>query len=236
MRNRAAGGFARVDGGATMATDRDGISRRGIVATAAGLMVALMGRGRAAEAAGPGKIMLIRHAEKPPRGGGPPFGLDPEGRHDTAALSVQGWQRAGALARFFAPRDGAAILPGIARPDFLVAAAPDRDHASRRSGLTLEPLAALTGLVPDAGFGPEQVAEAAAAILGRRGVGLVAWEHKRIADLVAALTGGAVAGPHWPGSRYDVVLVLDRDGPGWRLSQVPQLLLAGDTADPLAFG
>lgn len=218
-----------------MATDRDGISRRGIVATAAGLALAFMGRGRAAEAAGPTKIMLIRHAEKPPRGGGPPFGLDPEGRPDPAALLVQGWQRAGALARFFAPRDGATSPAGIARPDFLVAAAPDRDHASRRSGLTLQPLAALTGLVPEAGFGPEQVPEAAAAILGRRGVGLVAWEHKRIADLVAALTRGAVPGPHWPGHRYDMVLVLDREGSRWRLRQVPQLLLAGDSPEPLAF-
>ena len=221
--------------GVAMTTGRDGMSRRGIVATVAGLVLAATGRARAEAAAGPARIMLIRHAEKPPRGGGPPFGLDPEGRHDTAALSVKGWQRAGALARFFVPRDGAAPPAGIARPDFLVAAAPDRDHASRRSVLTLQPLAELAGLVSDAGFGPEQVEAAAAAILRRRGVGLVAWEHKRIADLVAALTQGTVAGPHWPAERYDMVLVLDRDGAGWRLSQVAQLLLGGDSAEPLAF-
>lgn len=216
-----------------MAADRDGLSRRGIVATV--LALALTGRGRAAAPAGPGRIMLIRHGEKPPHGGGPPFGLDPDGRQDAAALSVRGWQRAGALARFFAPRDGMALPQGLARPDFLVAAAPDRTHASQRSVLTLQPLAELAGLETDARFGPGQVREAAEAILARPGVGLVAWEHKRIADLVAALTGGALAGPHWPRHRYDTVLVLAREGAGWRLRQVPQLLLAGDSAEPLPF-
>ncbi len=66
-------------------------------------------------------------------------------------------------------------------------------------------------------------------------MGLVAWEHKRIVDLVAALTGGTVKGPHWPSHRFDMVLVLDRQGATWRLTQVPQMLLAGDSPDPLRF-
>ncbi len=217
-----------------MATDRDGFSRRGVVAT--GLALALGSRRVEAESAGPTAVMVIRHAEKPTPDGAPPYGVGPDGRHDVDALLVQGWERAGALARFFAPRDGGSMPAGLAGPTFLFAAAPTPKHPSRRAGLTLAPLAALTGLVPDASFGPDQEADAAAAILRRSGVGLVAWEHKRIADLVAALTGGTVQGPHWSGHRYDMVLVLERTNGKWRLTQVPQLLLAGDSAEPLRFG
>ena len=103
-------------------------------------------------------------------------------------------------------------VAGLLRPTFLVAAASTHAHPSRRAGLTLAPLAELTGLVPDSTFGPDQETEAAASILRRSGVGLVAWEHKRIVDLVAALTGGTVQGPHWSKHRFDMVLVLDRAG------------------------
>lgn len=216
-----------------MSTERDGISRRGIVGTAAALALGLGGAEAAVPGAGPARIMVIRHAEKPKRGGEAPFGLGPDGRHDDHALLVRGWQRAGALARFFAPRDGLGPTAGIARPTFLVAATPTAEHPSRRSVLTLDPLAELTGLVTDTGYGPDDVEAAAASMLRQSGIGLVAWEHKRIADLVTALTRGSVAPPHWSGDRFDMVLVLDRDGPHWRLTQVPQLLLAGDSAEPL---
>ena len=214
-----------------MAETRDGITRRGLVGTAAGLALSLAPA--VAQGAGPSKLMVIRHAEKPDRDGDAPFGLDADGRPDAGALLVRGWERAGALARFFAPRDGVGLPAGLARPTFLVAAAPTPDHRSRRSVMTLSALAELTGLSPDAAFGPDHEAEAAAAILRRDGVGLVAWEHRRIADLVSAVTGGSAAAPHWPSHRFDMVLVLDRDGARWRLTQVPQLLLAGDSADPL---
>ena len=216
-----------------MGTEWDGISRRGVVGTAAALALGLGGAEAAVPGAGPTRIMVIRHAEKPKRGGEPPFGLGPDGRHDEHALLVRGWQRAGALARFFAPHAGSVPPAGIARPTFLAAAAPTADHPSRRSVLTLGPLAELTGLAPDTSFGPDDVEAAAAALLRQGGIGLVAWEHKRIADLVTALTRGSVAPPHWSGDRFDMVLVLDRDGPHWRLAQVPQLLLAGDSAEPL---
>jgi len=48
------------------------------------------------------KIMLIRHAEKPPNNP-PPHGVDAKGDHDSESLIVQGWQRAGALTVYFAP-------------------------------------------------------------------------------------------------------------------------------------
>ncbi len=218
-----------------MAEDRNGVSRREVVATAAGLALGLGASPVTAEEGGPTKVMIIRHAEKPTSDGMRPYGLDADGRHDVDALLVRGWQRAGTLARFFAPRDGAALPAGLLRPTFLVAAASTHAHPSRRAGLTLAPLAELTGLLPDTTFGPDQEAATAASILRRTGVGLVAWEHKPIRDLVDALTGGAVQGPHWSKHRFDMVLVLDREGADWRLSQVPQMLLAGDSTKPLPF-
>lgn len=222
-----------------MAGTADGITRRALVRSAGAALgfaseLAISGFApAAAQGESPSKVMIVRHAEKPDRDGDAPFGLGPDGRPDVHGLLVRGWERAGALARFFAPRDGAGPPAGLARPTFLFAAGPTPEHPSRRSVLTLSALAELTGLVPDASFGPDHASEAAVAILRRGGVGLVAWEHKRIADLVGAVTGGTVAGPHWPGHRFDMVLALDRDGAGWRLSQVPQLLLAGDSAAPL---
>ena len=61
------------------------------------------------------RIMVIRHAEKPDEHGRV-GGVDPAGKADEHALSPLGWQRAGALVRFFAPRDGQFADPRLARP------------------------------------------------------------------------------------------------------------------------
>lgn len=73
-----------------------------------------------------------------------------------------------------------------------------------------------------------QTSEAAEYVLGLSGVALVVWEHKKIAELVEVLTGGAVKRHPWPENRFDVVLVLDDMDGEWRVSQTPELLLAGD--------
>ena len=49
----------------------------------------------------PRKLMLIRHGEKEPDSGPPPYGVNAEGRQDPHSLSPRGWQRAGALVSFF---------------------------------------------------------------------------------------------------------------------------------------
>jgi broad specificity phosphatase PhoE len=49
----------------------------------------------------PARIMFIRHAEKPVDGGDD--GVTPKGHADPESLTPRGWQRAGALARFFQP-------------------------------------------------------------------------------------------------------------------------------------
>jgi hypothetical protein len=60
----------------------------------------------------------------------------------------------------------------------------------------------------------------------------VVWEHKAIAAIVELLTDGGVTAPAWPDDRFDMVLVIERRDGDWRLEQVPQLLLAGDSATP----
>jgi len=79
--------------------------------------------------------------------------------------------------------------------------------------------------------------EVAAAALQTGGVVLIAWEHKRIAHLANALLGDERAAPQsWPDDRFDVVWAFDLDAASgkYRFAQCPQLLLAGDRADPIA--
>ena len=87
------------------------------------------------------KIMIIRHAEKPPLSG-PPFGVTAEGNQDVESLTIEGWQRAGSLACLFAPAHGPLQAPELATPGFLFASesktgggsahACRDDHAARR--------------------------------------------------------------------------------------------------------
>jgi hypothetical protein len=71
-------------------------------------------------------------------------------------------------------------------------------------------------------------------MLSRTGIVLVCWQHELIPSLVALLPNAPPVPQHWPGSRFDIVWVCDATGTGWRFSQVPQLLLAGDSADPIS--
>jgi broad specificity phosphatase PhoE len=68
------------------------------------------------------KIMFIRHGEKPDDNGSV-RAVDENGAHDPNELTVRGWQRAGALVRFFAPPNGKFSHPALATPTTLFAAA-----------------------------------------------------------------------------------------------------------------
>jgi broad specificity phosphatase PhoE len=177
--------------------------------------------------------MIIRHAEKPlPTG--PVSGISPSGRRDKRSLTVDGWQRAGALVELFAPMRG---LPpaGLWRPDAVYAAAA-RHGRSRRSIETVEPLARQLGLEVDDRYEPGQEAQLAAELVDRPGVTLVSWHHKSLSKIVDEITAEITPAPprHWPADRYDMVWVFVRAGDGWRFTQVPQLLLSGDQPVPIA--
>ena len=144
-------------------------------------------------------VLIIRHAEKPERGAG---------------LSPEGEKRAKAYPEYFRKFtvDGKPL-----RIDYLIAAADSKE--SHRPRLTLEPLAAATGLKIDARFKNAQFGELAAE-LQRRRLGqhiLICWHHGDIPALAAALGADPaklLPGGKWSGSEYAWVLQLrfDREG------------------------
>jgi broad specificity phosphatase PhoE len=179
------------------------------------------------------KIMIIRHAEKP-LDGHPERGVDIDGVHAHHELTVRGWQRAGALVRFFAPLGGAEPPALIARPRTLFATAVTPESPSHRPKHTLVPLAEALGVPVDTGhLSGEEPAVARAALAAAQPV-LICWRHGYIPALAKAIAGAAAGVPEsWPDDRFDLVWVLEAQAPQgpWRFSQVPQRLFARDRSD-----
>lgn len=179
------------------------------------------------------KIMLIRHAERP----SPDKsirGVAVNGQKDKESLSVRGWQRAGALNRFFAPLDGHFVQPGLARPAALYACRAAPDDPSLRPQHTLVPIAELLGMKLNHDHFRGDEAALVNDVLAAEGPALIAWKHDGMHVIANAILGDKKTAPqHWPYSRYDFVWVFDRRGEQWSFSQVPQLLLSGDSAEPI---
>ena len=184
----------------------------------------------------PSSISLIRHAEKQ-LGDGPPHGVLLDGSSDPESLTPRGWQRAGALVGLFIPRadgSGGAILP---TPTDLFASEVGPHSRSRRPLETLQPLSERLGRPLHEPVLQDELDELVAVIGACAGDVLVAWEHKRIPLIANRLVGDASTVPQtWPDDRFDIIWVCQPDptAGGWRLRQVPQLLLAGDRAEPIA--
>jgi hypothetical protein len=178
----------------------------------------------------PLKVMIIRHAEKPL---GDEAGVGLTGVSNDQALSVRGWQRAGALVRFFAPKDGRFCQRRPACPSRIFAAGVGPDSESKRHILTAGPLAELLSSPIDRSFLKHQTEELADAIRNCAGAVLVVWEHKGIPRLIELITDHSLQAPMWPDDRFDMVVILDRLVGGWSMTQTPQLLLAGDTDEHL---
>jgi hypothetical protein len=140
-------------------------------------------------------IMIIRHAEKPPESPAspPPFGGTPDGRQDDHSLSVRRWQRAGALATFFAP--SGTTLPSISTPRFIYAVKADSDDdnppdaagakiggKSKRAQQTVAPLTEKLRSTPTLNFSFDKGDEAAmiTSAMTCPGVVLICWEHHNI--------------------------------------------------------
>lgn len=198
--------------------------------------------------------MIIRHAEKPGIKYEPPMGFDEEGRLDLHSLTVRGWQRAGALVKLFQPDAAASSDSSIEEPAAIYAAkqsyegenkerlADDEQHApgdeegladskahlGARALQTVLPLAQKLGLTEGLDtYGLTQEADLVAKILQLTKPVLIAWEHKRITDIVSALQPGA-APIHWNRERFDMVWIFAYDGTRYRLFVQPQNLLVRD--------
>jgi hypothetical protein len=188
------------------------------------------------------KIMIIRHAEKPgdndsdDPGTGPPYGVQADGTQDGDSLIVQGWQRAGALATLFAPFRGPLQAPELVTPQFLYATGIGKHSNSKRPQETITPLSAKITLPINTNFfkGDEEAMTEDA--LSQTGPVLICWQHQDILPtIVSFIPCNNPTPPKWPGSRFDIVLVFDLDAGSskYNFSQVPQLLLAGDSPNPI---
>jgi hypothetical protein len=171
------------------------------------------------------KIMIIRHAEKAVAGM-PGIGVDEWGAADPQSLTVRGWQRSGALTRFFA----APSAPGIERPETIYATGTAAESPSRRSIDTAAPIAAKLGCRFVGRFAKENVDAVIGDAMVQTGAVLIVWEHKMIPSIVRALPNAPDVPALWPPERYDLIWVLDRRGESWSFTQVAQCLLAGDSA------
>lgn len=177
----------------------------------------------------PPKIMIIRHAEKPLSG--KPYGLRENGTIDKESLTTRGWQRAGALARFFAPVSGELSAPALSTPTLIAASRVNKKGggASRRPKQTVTPLAELLGLKIDLHYSKGREAAIMKKMLTKDGVVLIAWEHEHIPALVARMPDAPAVPQQWPGDRFDLVWIFEpRSEGGWTFDQVPQRVLAGD--------
>jgi hypothetical protein len=179
------------------------------------------------------KIMIVRHAEKP-SDDGTVVGVSATGASDPQDLIVRGWQRSGGLVRLFAPRDGHFVDPHLATPQAIFASGIGHHSHSLRPQHTVLELATLLGLQLDLQYLKGSETGLADAAVATNGIVLIAWEHEDIPAIANRILGNSTTVPQqWPGERFDVVWVFDRQGGGWSFSQVPQLLLAGDSPQPI---
>ena len=179
--------------------------------------------------------MVIRHAEKP-LSFPPSYGVTLEGEREKESLSVRGWQRAGALASFFAPPDRSFHDPSLAAPQFLYASKPTRRNGSRRPLETITPLAEKLAIRINSNFPKPEAEEMLEEVFLCAGVVLVCWQQEYISKIANYILGNNTTAPQdWPEDRFDMVWVFDRNPATTRYSfqQVPQRLLMGDWATPI---
>lgn len=177
------------------------------------------------------KVMIIRHAEKP---GGKIRGVAPDGSNNSRGLTPRGWQRAGALVRYFDPASASTPVPGVATPAAIFASRVEKKEKSRRPRQTVKPLATALRIAVDASYGRDTEPVLVQTVLQASGPVLVCWHHENIPALVSLLAPSVSCPQVWPDDRFDLVWILDQDASSaWTLTQRPQLLLAGDSADPI---
>ncbi|HKR00500.1 MAG TPA: hypothetical protein VJT09_07490 [Pyrinomonadaceae bacterium] len=180
------------------------------------------------------KIMIIRHAEKP--SDPPPHGVTADGEREKESLTVRGWQRAGALASFFAPANGSFQDPALEVPQFLYASKPSKRNGSRRPIETITPLAEKLAIRINSNYSKDEDKEMLEEAFLCAGVVLVCWQHDFIPKIANHILGNKATAPQdWPEDRFDMVWVFARDSASthYDFKQVPQNLLMGDWAIPI---
>lgn len=192
----------------------------------------------------PTKIMIIRHAEKPPDSPNTdgPWDVLANGQSGSGkSLVVAGWQRAGALNAFFAPFQSKPANSAVATPSYIYAANPTGE--TQRPWETVTPLAAWLGytqgtpqfnLTYSVGGGEQDLVTS---VLTLKGVVLICWEHHNIMPkIMQAINNSATPISNFssipkkfPNVFYLVwILDLSPDGTSYTWTAVSQNLMAGD--------
>ncbi len=163
----------------------------------------------------PLRIILIRHAEKPKD-------------KNSETLSKKGFQRAKALASIFEKQPELADkgLP------FLFAAAYEPGVHSKRSILTLEPLAEKLHTPVESSYVAEDFKKLSQLLLTSQNfdkkVILIAWSHTEIVSLAKSL-GATPPIKKWNKNTFDRMWVIDYQDQQTILRDLPQKLLPGDS-------
>src|ERR1035438_9730085 len=189
----------------------------------------------------PTKIMIIRHAEKPPKppnNAGPWDVLVTGQTGDGNSLIVPGWQRAGALNAFFAPYQSMPSNSKIATPNYIYAADPTGE--TQRPWETVTPLAAWLNYAQ--GTPQFNISYSVAggeldlvtSVLALSGVVLICWEHHNIMPNIIGAINSRVPITNYssiPNAFPDVfylVWLLDLSNSNYAWTSVNQNLVAGD--------
>ncbi|MEO7935462.1 MAG: hypothetical protein ABIR27_04315 [Dokdonella sp.] len=173
------------------------------------------------------KIMLIRHGEKPDHYGRE-HGLDEHGIEDSRGLTVRGWQRAGALVRYFAPLQGCFRHPELDKPSAIFAVKPNT--SSQRPLLTAQPLARELGLSIDARFASEEITPLLTAVALVDGPVLLSWRHSNMVDIARQLCPEQKPAREWNVDCFDQIWAFTEDAGRWTMVCIPQQLLPGDSS------
>jgi hypothetical protein len=169
----------------------------------------------------PAQVMIIRHAEKPEHG---------------HCLSVNGWERAGALVPFFLGTLGTSDCgtpeAGFGKPVAIFAQRPSKENGSLRPMQTVQALALALklDLVTFVHDDYEKMAHEILTNSTYRGKNvLICWEHHAIPDVAVAL--GVKNPPKWKSSVFDRLWVITFKNEKARLRSLPQQLMYGDSED-----
>ncbi len=189
----------------------------------------------------PSKIMIIRHAEKPPDppNTNGPWDVQVNGQSGGGkSLIVPGWQRAGALNAFFAPYKSEPASKGIVTPHHIYAASPAGTE-TQRPWETVTPLAAWLNYTEgtsqfDTSYTIGDEKHLVKSVLGHGSPVLICWEHDHIMpgmigyinDQYKITNYSSMPNP-FPDVFY-LVWVLDLSGSKYTWSSVNQNLMAGD--------
>jgi hypothetical protein len=166
----------------------------------------------------PARVILLRHAEKPPD------------RSDVY-LSERGRARARALAAFLTTEP---VLGTDGQPAALFAPKATRGGHTFRACQTLEPLGERLTLSVQTPYGPGDYAALARHVLSDPALDgkavVVCWTHDYLPALAKAL-GVKPKPPRWKASVYDRLWIVTCKGRNAVLSDLPQNLLPGDSTE-----